>query len=74
MAKTRGWYYTAEGRLRYHDDEGGTEYYLTFDQVRNMQGPPPPPLTMLDQVMARQSSTDPPRVPVSFWRRLKGRH
>lgn len=54
MAKRPGWYYTPEGRLRYHDENGWTQHYLTFEEIRNHDGPPPPPMSMLDQVLERQ--------------------
>ena len=55
MNNRPGWYYTQDGRLRYRDESGWTEHYLDFDKVRTMQGPPPPPQTMLEQVLARQA-------------------
>lgn len=70
MAKRPGWYYTAEGRLRYHDENGWTEYYLDFDQVRNLEGPPPPPTTMLDEVLARQARLAASKPKPSRMRRL----
>jgi len=73
MGKRPGWYYTQEGRLRYHDEDGWTEYYLSFDEIRNQDGQPPPPMTMLDQVRAQEAqrgATLRPRRTRRLWRRL----
>ena len=72
MDKRPGWYYMADGRLRYHDENGWTEYFLDFEQVRAMDGQPPPPLTMLDQVLARKASVRRER-PLPWWRRWSRR-
>lgn len=76
MTKRPGWYYTTDGRLRYHDDLGWTEYYMEFDEVRALDGSPPPPMTMLDQVKARETQVA-ARIAAqgmrrAWWRR--GRH
>jgi hypothetical protein len=72
MDKRPGWYYMADGRLRYHDEDGWTEYFLDFEQVRAMDGQPPPPMTMLDQVLARKASVRRER-PLPWWRRWSRR-
>jgi hypothetical protein len=55
MNNKPGWYYTADGRLRYRDEDGWTEYYVDFDEIRGEVGSPPPPMTMLEQVRAREA-------------------
>lgn len=73
MGKRPGWYYTQDGRLRYHDERGWTEYYLSFDEIRNIDGQPPPPMTMLDQVRARQSEESALRPRRQAWWRRQSR-
>jgi hypothetical protein len=48
--KPAGWYYIGDGRLRYRDDYGWTEFYLSTKDARAQKWPPPTPKTMLDQV------------------------
>ena len=48
--KPAGWYYVGEGRLRYRDDYGWTEFYMDTKDPRAQKWPPPTPRTMLQQV------------------------
>jgi hypothetical protein len=48
--KPAGWYYVGDGKLRYRDDYGWTEFYLDTTDPRAAKWPPPKPRTMLQQV------------------------
>jgi hypothetical protein len=48
--KPAGWYYVGDGKLRYRDDYGWTEFYLETTDPRAQSWPPPAPRTMLQQV------------------------
>ena len=48
--KPAGWYYIGDGKLRYRDDYGWTEFYMETKDPRAQKWPPPTPKTMLQQV------------------------
>jgi len=48
--KPAGWYYVGDGKLRYRDDYGWTEFYMDTTDPRAQRWPPPAPKTMLQQV------------------------
>jgi hypothetical protein len=48
--KRPGWYYVGDGKLRYRDDYGWTEFYMETSDPRAGRWPPPTPKTMLQQV------------------------
>ncbi|MGW5240249.1 hypothetical protein ACWEOW_15065 [Monashia sp. NPDC004114] len=48
--KPAGWYYVGDGKLRYRDDYGWTEFYMDTTDPRAEKWPPPTPKTMLQQV------------------------
>ena len=48
--KPAGWYYIGDGKLRYRDDYGWTEFYMETKDPRAQRWPPPTPKTMLQQV------------------------
>ena len=48
--KPAGWYYVGDGKLRYRDDYGWTEFYMDTTDPRAQSWPPPTPRTMLQQV------------------------
>ena len=48
--KPAGWYYIGDGKLRYRDDYGWTEFYMETTDPRAKMWPPPTPRTMLQQV------------------------
>jgi len=48
--KPAGWYYVGDGKLRYRDDYGWTEFYMETSDPRAKKWPPPTPKTMLQQV------------------------
>lgn len=58
--KPAGWYYVGDGKLRYRDDYGWTEFYMDTTDPRAQSCPPPKPRTMLQQVRdeERQRSTE----------------
>src|SRR6476469_6698518 len=45
--KPEGWYYVGDGKLRYRDDYGWTDYYMDTSDPRAAAWPPPAPRTML---------------------------
>jgi hypothetical protein len=49
--KPAGWYYVGDGKLRYRDDYGWTEFYLDANDPQARSWPPPKPRTMLQQVL-----------------------
>lgn len=42
--KPAGWYYVGDGKLRYRDDYGWTDFYMDTTDPRTMDWPPPTPL------------------------------
>lgn len=69
--KPAGWYYVGDGKLRYRDDYGWTEFYLDATDPRAQHWPPPRPKTLLQQLRedeARRAAIAPPRRVLS-WRR-----
>lgn len=71
--KQAGWYYVGEGKLRYRDDYGWTEFYMDTDDARVQDWPPPKPRTMMQQLRedeARRAAIRPPRRVLS-WRRSR---
>ena len=69
--KEAGWYYVGDGKLRYRDDFGWTEFYMDTADPRARDWPPPKPKTMLQQLReddARRTAIAPPRRVLS-WRR-----
>ena len=53
--KPAGWYYIGDGKLRYRDDYGWTEFYMETKDPRAKKGPPPTPKTMLQQVREEEA-------------------
>jgi hypothetical protein len=69
--KEAGWYYVGDGKLRYRDDYGWTEFYMDTADPRARDWPPPQPKTLLQQLRedeARRTAISPPRR-VLHWRR-----
>ena len=54
--KPAGWYYVGDGKLRYRDDYGWTEFYLSTTDPRAQSWPPPTPTTMLQQVRDEEAA------------------
>ncbi|WP_330476074.1 hypothetical protein [Terrabacter sp. C0L_2] len=50
MDKSSGWYYVGDGKLRFRDDYGWTEYYMDTSDPRAQTWPPPAPKTLLQQL------------------------
>ncbi|WP_344066376.1 hypothetical protein [Terrabacter lapilli] len=48
--KPAGWYYVGDGKLRYSDDYGWTDFYMETTDPRTRDWPPPPPQTLLGQL------------------------
>ena len=53
--KPAGWYYIGDGKLRYRDDYGWTEFYMETKDPRAQKWPPPTPKTMLQQVREEEA-------------------
>lgn len=47
--KPAGWYYIGDGKLRYRDDYGWTDYYMDTSDPRAREWPPPAPRTLLQE-------------------------
>jgi hypothetical protein len=45
--KPAGWYYAGDGKLRYRDDDGWTEFYMEMSDPRARDWPPPTPQSLL---------------------------
>lgn len=43
MEKPAGWYYVGDGKLRYRDDNGWTDYFMPTTDPLAAKWPPPPP-------------------------------
>ena len=76
--KPAGWYYVGDGKLRYRDEYGWTDFHMETSDPRAAEWPPAAPRTLLAQVRddeARLSTKAPSR----RWGRgqalsYKGRH
>ena len=74
--KPEGWYYVGDGKLRYRDDYGWTDFYMDTSDPRAAQWPPPAPATMLHELReemrhATVRTRRAPRLTALFYR---GRH
>lgn len=59
-----GWFYVGDGKLRYRDEHGWTEFYLDTTDRLAQDWPPPAPLTMVREVLddeARRAAAASPR-------------
>jgi hypothetical protein len=50
--KPSGWYYIGQGKLRYRDDHGWTDYHMSTDDPRTREWPPPSPESMVAELRA----------------------
>ena len=53
--KTAGWYYVGDGKLRYRDDSGWTDFYMDTSDPRTRDWPPPAPTTLLRQLQDEEA-------------------
>ncbi|GAA2018543.1 hypothetical protein GCM10009740_03000 [Terrabacter terrae] len=76
--KPAGWYYVSDGKLRYRDDYGWTDYYMDTSDPRARDWPPPEPKTLLQQLRSEGDAWASPPNPRRQRRAgalfFKGRH
>ena len=53
--KHAGWYYVGDGKLRYRDDYGWTEFYMDTTDPRAAEWPPPDPDALLRKIRAEEA-------------------
>lgn len=53
--KPAGWYYVGDGKLRYRDDHGWTEFRMSTTDPRAAKWPPPDPEALLRKLEAEEA-------------------
>jgi hypothetical protein len=71
--KPAAWYYVGEGRLRYRDDYGWTEFYLDASEQAGMSWPPPAPGEVLRELEIAEASQTSEAMRLARKRSLFGR-
>ena len=76
--KPEGWYYVGDGKLRYRDHYGWTDYYMDTSDPRAREWPPPAPKALVQQLDSGEDAWASPPSPRRQWWAgapfYKGRH
>lgn len=64
--KPEGWFYVGDGKLRYRDDYGWTDFYMDTTDPRARDWPPASPVTLLQQCHEEEGVRPGARSPRGF--------